>query len=112
MCYPPPKIRERNSQLTDERVNAFITRIADRATIVEDIPPHFNYARDPKDEKYINLAIQVGADYIVSRDKDMLDLMTGHSDECKGFRQRFRLLKIIEPVELLKTVESSGEQAG
>jgi predicted nucleic acid-binding protein len=43
-------------------------------------------------------------DYLVSRDKDLLDLMTGHTDECKDFRRRFRQLKIIEPVEFLKMV--------
>jgi putative PIN family toxin of toxin-antitoxin system len=107
-----PKIRERNSQLTDERVNAFITRIAEKATVVDDIARPFSYARDPKDEKYINLAIQVEADYIVSRDEDLLDLMTSHRDECKDFRRRYRPLKVIEPVELLKTVESSSEQPG
>ena len=30
--------------------------------------------------------------------------MTGVADECKDFRRRFMLLKIIEPVEFLKTI--------
>lgn len=62
----------------------------------------FEEARE--DEKYLNLAVAVQAAYLVSRDKDLLDLMTGHSDEGKDFRRRFRPLKIIEPVEFLKTV--------
>ena len=33
--------------------------------------------------------------------------MTGHADECKEFRQRFRPLRVIEPVEFLKLVEES-----
>jgi len=32
--------------------------------------------------------------------------MTGHDDVCKDFRRRFRSLKIIGPVEYLKSVES------
>jgi predicted nucleic acid-binding protein len=36
---------------------------------------------------YINLAVAAGADFIISRDKDLLDLMTSHADECKEFRQ-------------------------
>ncbi|MBI3650997.1 MAG: hypothetical protein HY231_08085 [Acidobacteria bacterium] len=32
-----------------------------------------------------------------SRDKDLLDLLTGHSDHYKEFRQRFRSLKILAP---------------
>jgi uncharacterized protein len=100
------KIRERNPNLTDQRVDALISRISEKATLINDISFHFNYARDPKDEKYINLAVEVEAHYIVSRDKDLLDLMSGYNDECKDFRRRFRPLKIVEPVELIKTIES------
>ena len=35
----------------------------------------FTLARDPDDEPYLNLAIAVSADYLVTRDNDMLDLM-------------------------------------
>jgi hypothetical protein len=35
----------------------------------------------------------------------LLDLMTGHTDDCKEFRQRFRTLKVIEPVDLLKATK-------
>lgn len=101
-----PKVRERNPRLTDERVNAFITRLSERATVVDDVSRHFSYPRDPKDEKYIDLAVEVDARYIISRDKDLLDLMTGHTDECKDFRRRFRPLKVIEPAEFLKVVSS------
>jgi uncharacterized protein len=103
-----PKIRERNPQLTEERVTAFIMRISDRATVIDDISSRFEYARDPKDEKYINLAIEVEADYIISRDTDLLDLMTGYTDECKDLRRRFRPLKIIEPIELLEIIEAEA----
>jgi putative PIN family toxin of toxin-antitoxin system len=100
------KIRTRNPDITDERVDALLIRVSDKATIIDDVPQHFSYTRDPKDEKYINLAVEAEVDYIVSRDKDLLDLMTGYTDECKDFRRRFRPLKIIEPVELLKAVGS------
>ena len=40
--------------------------------------------------------------YIVSRDKDLLDLTTGTTVECKEFRQRFRPLKVIEPLDFLR----------
>jgi uncharacterized protein len=100
------KIRKRNPDITDERVDALLIRVLEKATVVDEVAHHFDYARDPKDEKYINLAVEIEADYIVSRDKDLLDLMTGYTDECKDFRRRFRPLKIIEPVELLKAVGS------
>jgi predicted nucleic acid-binding protein len=103
-----------NPDITGERVDALITRVAEKGAIVETVPQHFSYVRDPRDEKYINLAIEVEADYIVSRDQDLLDLMTGYTDECKDFRRRFRSLRIIGPVEFLKSVEpeeSNGEIA-
>ena len=85
-------------------MNALVSRVLEKATVVEEPPRRFNYARDPKDEKYINVAVEAEASYIVSHDQDLLDLMTGHTDECKDFRRRFRSLKIIEPAEFLKTV--------
>lgn len=97
-----PKIRKRNPDITDERVNALINRVLEKATVVNNISPHFVYSRDPKDEKYINLAVEAEVSHLISRDKDLLDLMTGHTDECKDFRRRFRPLKIIDPVEFLK----------
>ena len=99
-----PKIRNRNPDITDERVDALLNRLREKATVVDDVQQHFVYPRDPKDEKYINLAIEAEANYLVSRDNDLLDLITGYAEECKDFRRRFRPLKIIEPVEFLKLV--------
>ncbi len=99
-----PRIRQKNPEITDERIEAFLSRILEKALTVDDVPPHFFYLRDPKDEKYINLAVEVEAEYLVSRDKDLLDLMTGYADDSKEFRRRFRPLKIIEPVALLQNL--------
>ncbi len=44
-------------------------------------------SRSLRNMSYINLAVAAGADFIISRDKDLLDLMTSHADECKEFRQ-------------------------
>jgi predicted nucleic acid-binding protein len=85
-------------------VDALLSRVAEKATLLDDVQQHFTYARDSKDEKYINLAIEVAAAYLVSRDNDLLDLMTGTTDECKDFRRRFSSLTVIEPVEFLRTV--------
>ncbi len=101
-----PKIRQRNPAITDERVDALLRRVADKATLLNDVRRHFTYACDPKDEKYLNLAIEAAAAYLVSRDKDLLDLMTDTADECEDFRRRFGALTVIEPVEFLRTVRS------
>lgn len=106
-----PKIREKNPDINDERVDAFINRVSVKTIMVKDVRQHFIYLRDPKDEKYINLAVEAEAEYIVSRDKDLLDLMTGDTDQCKDFRRRFTTLKVIDPVEFLKTVIPEEESA-
>jgi putative PIN family toxin of toxin-antitoxin system len=100
-----PKFRNRFPSLTDEMIEAFLKDVKENAVIVKNVPAVFSYTRDPKDEKYINLAVESEADYIVSRDKDLLDLMTGYTNECKDFRRRFRGLKIVQPIEFLNIVE-------
>ncbi len=97
-----PYIRAKNPQITDESVKAFLSRVLSKAKLIKKLPKRFEYSRDPKDEKYINLAAEAEADYIVSRDKDLLDLMTSFDNESKEFRQRFRPLQIVAPVDFLK----------
>ncbi len=82
-------------------------RLQEKATFIGQVPRHFLYPRDPKDEKYLNLAIEVAAAYLVSRDKDLLDLMTSDAAACQGFRQRFPSLQIIEPLSLLQLAKRS-----
>ena len=71
------------------------------------VPRKFIYERDVDDECYITLAIEAKTDYLVSRDRDLLDLMTGHTDVCKDFRRRFRGLKVVTPIEFLKEMEKA-----
>jgi putative PIN family toxin of toxin-antitoxin system len=104
------KVRARFPELTDEIIEGFLDQLRSAAEIVRRVPKRFTYKRDADDEPYINLAVEAGADYLVSRDKDLLDLMTGYTDECKEFRQRFRPLKVIEPVAFLKEVENAKDE--
>jgi putative PIN family toxin of toxin-antitoxin system len=99
-----PAIRTRYPELTDEIVEDFLKRLRNTADLTSDVPKRFSYPRDIDDEPYLNLAIEAEANYLVSRDKDLLDLMTGYNDECKRFRHRFRSLTVIEPIEFLKQV--------
>ncbi len=96
-----PEIRNHFRTLTDEIVEAFLLRLRKNSRIIRQVPKTFSYSRDPDDEIYINLAVAAEVDYLVSRDKDLLDLMTDYTIEAKEFRQRFRPLKVIEPLEFL-----------
>ena len=44
-----PKIRKRHPEINDERVDALIKRVSEKATIVDDVQQHFTYSRDPKE---------------------------------------------------------------
>lgn len=100
-----PHIRERFDTLTDERIENFLNSIKDLAVIVRKVPKTFSLPRDIDDEIYINLAVEAEADFIVTRDKDLIDLMSGFDLESKQFRQKFRPLKIVQPLEFLRIVE-------
>ncbi len=99
-----PEIRTHFQSLTDELIGAFLLRVRKGAQMVRRVPKKFSYARDPDDEPYINLAVETKADYLVSRDRDLLDLMIAYTSEAKEFRQRFRPLQVIEPLEFLQEV--------
>ncbi len=99
-----PEIRSYFKTLTDEIVEAFLLKLRRNSKIIRLIPKKFSYSRDPDDEPYVNLAIEAKADYLVSRDNDLLDLMTDYTVEAKEFRQRFRPLKVIEPIEFLRII--------
>jgi putative PIN family toxin of toxin-antitoxin system len=105
-----PKLQAKYSRLTNDRAGKLIEVLRTKATVIKDVPPVFSYTRDPKDEKYINLAAAAGAVYIVSRDTDLLDLMTGYDAESKQFRQKFRPLKVIQPSEFLNVVEEKAKK--
>jgi len=105
-----PKIRQKNPRITDERVDALLTRLAEQGTLLESVPKHFSYERDPKDEKYINLAVAADAAYLVSRDNDLLDLMREDLVGSKDFRQQFPTLTILNPVAFLRQIEQLPRQ--
>jgi putative PIN family toxin of toxin-antitoxin system len=92
-----PKTLRKFPALTPEAVDVFLGDVASHATTVPAVPKVFTLARDPKDEPYIDLAAATQARYLVSRDKDLLDLM---GDDA--FRQQFPGLTVIDPVALLR----------
>jgi uncharacterized protein len=60
----------------DADVHAFITELgvlADVTGEITDVPP---VVRDPNDDMVVACAVAVNANYIVTRDKDLLDLGT------------------------------------
>ena len=97
-------IKER-FKFTDEVIQEFLDKVRNLAVILKNVPNVFSLPRDVDDEEYINLAAHAEALYIVTRDNDLLDLMTGFDVGSKEFRQKTRPLKVVEPLEFLKIVE-------
>lgn len=103
-------IRAKFKTLTDASVNAFLERLREAADLIRTVPRHFNYERrDVKDEPYINLAIEIKADYLVSRDNDLLDLMKWEKEEGREFQKRFRFLRIVTPENFLASMEKADK---
>jgi uncharacterized protein len=99
-----PEIRRKLSLLTDERVAAFMGRLESKATLIDPVPRRVLYQRDPKDEPVLNLAIEARADYLVTRDNDLLDLMREDYSGAAALRSQFPGLIILEPVTFLASL--------
>ena len=102
------EIRRKLPGINDRIVNAFLTKLEAKAILVTNVPEEFHYERDPDDEMYINLAIIVNAAYLVSRDKDLLDLMTTSTDIARQFRSRYPFLRIITAADFITAIESTS----
>lgn len=97
-----PKIQRKFPGLTPLLVDSFLDRITRNATIISDVPRAFAFDRDPKDEKYLNLAIAASVPYLVSRDNDLLDLMDRQTTQGMMFRNSYPFLSILDPVAFLR----------
>ncbi len=101
-------IRDRYEHITDDIVVGLVQLLTYKGRFVRNVRERFTYPRDPKDEPYLNLAIEVQADYLVSWDNDLLDLMRWDKAEGRDSQKRFRFLKIVNPKEFLQVVGQAG----
>ena len=91
-----PRLRAKFPSLTDHLVSEFLDVVRSFATLVDDVPREFVLERDPKDEPYLNLASTSGAEHLVTRDRDLLDLPASDSVGL-ALRRQFPRLQIVEP---------------
>ena len=103
-----PEFQVKFSHTTPENLAIFLEYIKEKAIFVRSVGKHFELPRDKKDEPYLNLAIEIKGDFIVTWDRDLLDLMTDISVNGKEFRQKSRPLKIVEPIEFLGMLEEKN----
>jgi predicted nucleic acid-binding protein len=79
-----------------------------KAVLLANVPEEFHYERDLDDEMYINLAVVSNATYLVSRDKDLLVLMTTSTDIARQFRSRYPFLQIMTAAAFITAIESAS----
>ena len=68
-----PHIRNRY-RYSSEQAEVFIDHLRNTSTVVAQLPEIRVIDRDPKDDMILACAVAVSANYIVSRDRDLLDL--------------------------------------
>ena len=70
-----------------------------KSIVLTQVPNAYSLPRDPKDERYLNVAMAANAEFLVSRDLDLLDLM-----KDADFRRQFPGLTILDPAAFLKVM--------
>ena len=105
-----PALQGRYKTLAPEKVAKFMAEAEAKAVLISDVRPVFTYARDPKDELYVNLAVAAGAGYLVSRDRDLLDLMDQTTEAGRDFCQRFPGLRTLDPVAFLRDFAAGEDE--
>ena len=95
------KLRRKFPVLTPTFVDEQLEQLLARADFWEDVPKHVTLTRDPKDECYLNLAVESGARYLASRDLDLLDLM-----KDAEFVAKHPNLIVCDPVQFLTILKS------
>jgi putative PIN family toxin of toxin-antitoxin system len=105
-------LRTRYPQLTDERIAPLLEFLCYRGDYFRSVKRWFEYPRDPQDEPFLNLAIEAEADFLISRDPDLLDLMKWDTEDGRDFQKRFRFLRIVTPVEFLNVMEAKTHNSG
>jgi|WetSurMetagenome_2_1015567.scaffolds.fasta_scaffold1103792_1 uncharacterized protein len=96
-----PEFREKNPQITDSGIEEYVAWLLFRANVMHDVPRAFDFPRDHGDEPYLDLALAANADYLITRDKDLLSLSSDCSIAAKEIRQRLSALRIVTPAEFL-----------
>ena len=96
-----PTLQRKFPSLTESMVRDFMNRIEACSVSMGNVTPAFVFERDPKDAKYIDLAIASKAEYLVTRDKALLDLRKQDSSVQMLMENLNWQCQIVDPVEML-----------
>jgi putative PIN family toxin of toxin-antitoxin system len=96
---------QRKLRILPGRVAELLTELRLKAVSIDDVPEVFTYQRDPDDAHYINLAIVTGAFLVVSRDRDLLDLVDENNVDGRALRAAYPSMRILTPPQFLQVIE-------
>lgn len=97
-----PEVVAKYPGINDELVERTIARMRYLGEYSPAIRSKFPFPRDPQDAMLVELAIDGEANYIVTADRDLLALPSGHTGAASRFRQRLPAARIVEAGEFLR----------
>lgn len=104
-----PAVQRKFPVLTADVVEAFIARIMAIAATIQPVPALFRLPRDPDDEMYVNLALAGNARFLITRDRDLLDLAACATREAQYLQRLRPELRILDPVALLRELSAESQ---
>lgn len=96
-----PELQRKLPGITPERVSALLRHLADLAVYISPVPLRFPFPPDPKDEPYVNLAIEGRAASLVTRDKALLRLSDPSDSLFAGLAPLHPELQVLVPEAFL-----------
>ena len=97
-----PRLTAKYPQLLGDRRIHIVEKMREFAAVVARPPSIYRLERDRSDEVFIDLALTYGVDYLLSRDRDILDLSRDYD-----FRSTYPGLTVVSPVGFLETFRKS-----
>ena len=95
-----PKTRNK-LKLRDDRIELLLDNLPKAATLVPMVIETWTFERDPDDAHYVNLALTANARLVVSRDKDLLDLMNASTPDAMRLMSEHPDFRVLTPTEFL-----------
>lgn len=107
-----PKVRAKFPVLTPESVAEYIQSIAEIADLYEDVSHLIKLPRDPKDEPYINLSFRAKVRFLLTRDKDLLEVVNAPHGGNDYLKYTLANVTITSPDSFLETLRQESAERG
>jgi putative PIN family toxin of toxin-antitoxin system len=109
-----PNLREHyGSSLDPANVDRFIGGYRSIATVIHTVPERFIVRADPKDSPFLNLAIESGADFLVTYDEThILSIRDPNHPQHNELLALSPGLKLVKPSELARQLNELSQTGG